>query len=100
MLGALLAHPALASAQTAHPCDALTAHHPMQERACRAVARSGDDVRVLRTYLDLRDLVAEIGREEQRDLRDALLRTMRGLEDVRIVRTYLNWVRVTRDKII
>jgi hypothetical protein len=53
-------------------------------------------VRVLRTYLELRDLVAEIGSEEQRDLRDALLRTMRGLEDVRIVRTYLNWVRVTR----
>lgn len=97
MLGALFAHPALASAQTAHPCDALTAHHPMQSRACRAVARSHDDVRVLRTYLDLRDLVAEIAHdEEQRDLRDALLRTMRGLEDVRIVRTYLNWVRVTR----
>ena len=97
MLGALLAHPALASAHSAHPCDALLAHHPMQERACRAVARTTDDVRVLRTYLDLRDLVAEIAHdEEQRDLRDALLRTMRGLEDVRIVRTYLNWMRVTR----
>ena len=91
ILGALIARPALAT--TGKTCETISHVFPLETTACDAVATTRDEVRTLRAYFEIRDLVAET---QDRDLHSALVRTMRGIEDIAVVRRYLEHRRSNR----